>query len=336
MSMLSWGVGRRLAWAAAVSLLCLPVPAALRAWEPLPAEPIADSDGRVQVLVELEDAPAARVYGEVLHDAKLAPAEAKAQAVRLAAAQVRKIAAAQERVAASLPGAASPVEIYRVQKAYNGIALQIDASGVAALRAIPGVRAVRPLELECADQLHERAVPRHAPTSGATRSACPPAPPAPASASESSTPASTTSTPTSAAPACSPTTRRTTAQWRRDALLPEREGGRRLRLRRRRLHRQRPCRRPMPTRWTATATARTSSGTAAGFGVNADGTTFAGPYGPGDAVRVAAHRSRHGAAGAALRPARLRLRRRHRPHRRWPSTGPWTRTATMTCPTTST
>jgi uncharacterized repeat protein (TIGR01451 family) len=147
MSMLSWGVGRRLAWAVAASLLWLPAPAALRAQEALPAEPVPDADGRVQVLVELEDAPAARVYGEVLHDAKLAPAEAKAQAARLAAAQVRKIAAAQESVAASLPSAASPVEIYRVQKAFNGIALQIDADGVAALRAIPGVRTVRPLEL---------------------------------------------------------------------------------------------------------------------------------------------------------------------------------------------
>ncbi len=36
----------------------------------------------------------------------------------------------------------------------------------------------------------------------------------------------------------------------------------------------------MAIRWTATATARTSRASAAGNGVNADGTTFAGPYGP--------------------------------------------------------
>ena len=138
---------------------------------------------------------------------------------------------------------------------------------------------------------------------------------APASASASSTPASTICTPTSAAPGCWPTTRRTIAPSR-----------------------------PMPTiraprssaAWTSPATTTTAppatiaadpdpmdcnghgshvAGTAAGFGVNADGTTYAGPYGPSTPFSSLRIGPGIGAAGAALRAARLRLRRRHQPDR---------------------
>lgn len=118
---------------------------------------LTSSPTRVQVLVELEDAPAARVYGEVLRNAKIgrvksasgaAAARAKAEAVSAAKAQVSRIVPAQERFLAAVSPALSPVEIYRVQRAMNAVALEVDASGVDDLRRAPGVRAVHFLELE--------------------------------------------------------------------------------------------------------------------------------------------------------------------------------------------
>lgn len=110
----------------------------------LPAAP-----GRVQVLVELTDPPAARVYGEVLHASQhLGAAQAQAAAARAAQDQISRIVPAQERLAASLAPSLAAVEIYRVQRAYNGIALEVEAGGLDWLRKTPGVRAVHLLELE--------------------------------------------------------------------------------------------------------------------------------------------------------------------------------------------
>ncbi len=75
------------------------------------------------------------------------------------------------------------------------------------------------------------------------------------------------------------------------------------------------------------------AGTAAGFGVNADGTTFAGPF--GTSVPFASLRIGPGTApGARVYALRvfgcqaepISLSRR--------STGPWIRTTTAICPTT--
>jgi uncharacterized repeat protein (TIGR01451 family) len=124
--------------------------ARLRA-EDIQETPTFHKTGRVQVLVEFADVPAARVYGETLRASlaqHLSAEQAKAAAVRAAQNQIRRIVPMQERFLAAVPGALGAREIYRVQKAYNGIALDVDAAGVAALRSLPGVHAVHPLELE--------------------------------------------------------------------------------------------------------------------------------------------------------------------------------------------
>jgi uncharacterized repeat protein (TIGR01451 family) len=115
--------------------------------EEIPDLPAAS--GRVQVLVELTDPPAARVYGEVLRASEhLGAVQAQAAAARAAQDQIGRIVPAQERLAASLAPSLAAVEIYRVQRAFNGIALEVEAGGLDRLRKTPGVRAVHLLELE--------------------------------------------------------------------------------------------------------------------------------------------------------------------------------------------
>src|SRR5215203_1234365 len=106
--------------------------------------------GRIAVLVELAEPPAALVYGNALEQNAALPArQARDLAVRAAQTQLRAIALQQTRfdaALAALPG--SRTEIYRVKKAYNGIAFQVDRADMNALRRLPGVRAVHILELE--------------------------------------------------------------------------------------------------------------------------------------------------------------------------------------------
>src|SRR5258708_16101098 len=111
--------------------------------------PPPDQGGRVQVLVELAEPPAAVVYGAALHDGAVSRAQALANAVAAGKAQVARILPAQTRVAAAI--AALPVnaaEIFRVQKAYNGISYYVDAAGMEALRQVAGVRAVHVVQPE--------------------------------------------------------------------------------------------------------------------------------------------------------------------------------------------
>jgi uncharacterized repeat protein (TIGR01451 family) len=106
--------------------------------EEIPVAVPPQADARVAVLVELIDPPAARVYAEVL----ASPSGSKGEAIRAGRAQVQKIVPAQERLMAALSPALHAVEIYRVQKAYNGIALEVDANELPRLRKAKGVRAV--------------------------------------------------------------------------------------------------------------------------------------------------------------------------------------------------
>jgi uncharacterized repeat protein (TIGR01451 family) len=126
--------------------------AALRAQESDEVPIIAGTqDGRIQVLVEFSDPPAARVYGDVLHQSMAehrSTADATTEAVRAARNQISKISAVQDRFMAALPSAGNPEVVYKVQKAYNGISLYVDAAEIGGLRSLPGVRAVHRVELE--------------------------------------------------------------------------------------------------------------------------------------------------------------------------------------------
>ncbi len=148
---------------AALTVSCLAILGAAGAaasWAQSPADELPPTDevtltppdqggGRVQVLVELAEPPAAVVYGAALHAGAVSRAQALANAVAAGKAQVARILPAQTRVAAAI--AALPVnaaEIFRVQKAYNGISYYVDAAGMEALRQVAGVRAVHVVQPE--------------------------------------------------------------------------------------------------------------------------------------------------------------------------------------------
>ncbi|HSF43151.1 MAG TPA: S8 family serine peptidase, partial [Thermoanaerobaculia bacterium] len=144
---------RRLVVPAVLLALILTGAGAVAAWQnpeviEIEALPVEEA-GTVTVMVELQDPPAAVVYGNVLRSSGLPPEGASREAVAAAQLQLRKIELAHLQLDSSL--AALPVpfeEIYRVKRAYNGIALQVDAEGIEALRRLPGVKAVHPLALE--------------------------------------------------------------------------------------------------------------------------------------------------------------------------------------------
>ena len=71
-------------------------------------------------------------------DRALAAAKAAAQS------QLRTIGAAQDRLTPALR-ALNVTEIYRVARAYNGIAIAVEPAKLALLRRLPGIKAIHPL-----------------------------------------------------------------------------------------------------------------------------------------------------------------------------------------------
>ena len=108
-----------------------------------------NSDGQVAVLVELIDAPATTVYADKLESSLLPREAAVTEATSAARAQLAKITRAQDALAATLLGGKyEATEIYRVQRVLNGIAVSVPPGQLAALRQLPGVRAVHLLVTE--------------------------------------------------------------------------------------------------------------------------------------------------------------------------------------------
>jgi uncharacterized repeat protein (TIGR01451 family) len=105
---------------------------------------LTTDDGRIQVVVELLDPPAAVVFAQAMQGAKPSDTRARAQAGAASRAQVLKIQAAQEGVARSL-AALDAREVYRVSKALNGIAVAIDPKAIGSILKIPGVKRVLPI-----------------------------------------------------------------------------------------------------------------------------------------------------------------------------------------------
>ncbi len=105
--------------------------------------------GRVGVMIELADEPTARTYARLLSPSSVVralAADVTAQADAAARQQLARVEAAQQSVLPVLAGAAIGAEvIYRVQRAYNGIAAYVDPARVDAIRRLPGVKVVHPL-----------------------------------------------------------------------------------------------------------------------------------------------------------------------------------------------
>ena len=105
--------------------------------------PSVRSSGRPSLMIELGDAPSSVAYAAAKGSG--APDAAAAQEARVQRARVER---AQQAVLGALPGAVPGAGVlYRVQTAYNGIAVRADAGAVARLRALPGVKAVHVIPL---------------------------------------------------------------------------------------------------------------------------------------------------------------------------------------------
>jgi uncharacterized repeat protein (TIGR01451 family) len=103
----------------------------------------------VPVMVYLTDAPAAIDFSIALHNTAVSKAQALENARAAAKAKVAALGPVQDQVAAALK--ASPInarEIYRLKKALNAISVLVDPAKLDVIRALPGVKRVRVQTLE--------------------------------------------------------------------------------------------------------------------------------------------------------------------------------------------
>ncbi len=106
--------------------------------------------GRVRVMVELVEPAAAVAYGNAWRaNAGRSRDEARNAAAAAGRAQMAVVRSVQSAFDAALARlSVGPVELFRVQKSLNGVALEIDISQMSELQSLPGVKRVIPLYLE--------------------------------------------------------------------------------------------------------------------------------------------------------------------------------------------
>lgn len=108
---------------------------------------LSQEGGLVQVMVELLDPPTTRVYAREVERAQtLSPSIREAQAVSTARLELARIDGLQKAILTQLSGPEiGAVPIYRLQRVYNGIVVQVPLSKLPRIRSIPGVKAVHPM-----------------------------------------------------------------------------------------------------------------------------------------------------------------------------------------------
>lgn len=120
---------------------------------PLQEDQLPDT-GEVDVMIELQDLPTARVYAQTLGNGsdRAADPQRRASAQGAARSQMARIRGAQQRVLAQLAAAGRNARVlYSVQTAYNGIAAKIDASLLPQLKGNADVKAVHRLPIHTID-----------------------------------------------------------------------------------------------------------------------------------------------------------------------------------------
>jgi uncharacterized repeat protein (TIGR01451 family) len=125
------------------------VPAGQRVLPGSYEQPLTE-DGRLQVVIELSLAPGAVVWAREMEARRgLDRAAATAAAASATRSHLQEVAAQQEGVMAALSSPAiGAIEIYRVSKALNAIAVAVRPEALPQIARISGVRSVRPLVLE--------------------------------------------------------------------------------------------------------------------------------------------------------------------------------------------
>ena len=125
-----------------LTLACLEAAAATVSVPLAPSS--SQAPARVAVLVELEGPPAARVYGDVLRRSAPGGVSAARDAAA-AAAYVQSFAnrTRQDAIVSQLVARAGATELYRVTNALNAVAVLADPSQLPEISALPGVRSAR-------------------------------------------------------------------------------------------------------------------------------------------------------------------------------------------------
>jgi uncharacterized repeat protein (TIGR01451 family) len=122
--------------------------------EPAREEPMAGGfehalrtdDGRIQVIIELEDPSAAAVFSQAMEGALPSDKQARERAGAASKAQVLRNQAAQEIVARELTASTVDArEVFRVAKAMNAISVAIDPANLRNLQKIKGIKRVLPV-----------------------------------------------------------------------------------------------------------------------------------------------------------------------------------------------
>lgn len=108
--------------------------------------PLAERNASVKVLIELDGEPTTKVYAAA--QARGTSVNATAEAQR----QLGLINQAQQRILTNLQGSTINAKvIYRTQRVYNGIAVRVNANQLANIRRIPGVKAIHQLNTKSLD-----------------------------------------------------------------------------------------------------------------------------------------------------------------------------------------
>jgi len=111
------------------------------------SEIVTASDGRIQVFVELTEPAAAVKYAAALADKKASPSQAKKNAIAAGKAQVAKNRSQHARVAAGLQKLHTR-EIYRAARVLNGISVFADRADLDRIAQIPEVKRIIPIYRE--------------------------------------------------------------------------------------------------------------------------------------------------------------------------------------------
>ncbi|PYQ20665.1 MAG: hypothetical protein DMF79_09870, partial [Acidobacteria bacterium] len=115
---------------------------------PLELRVSARKTARIPVLIELAAEPAARVYGRALLESKASRVRGLDEAREAARERIRAIESAQAELASALETRFGARPSYRVQRALNAVAFDVEPARVDEIRQMPGVKAVHVLELE--------------------------------------------------------------------------------------------------------------------------------------------------------------------------------------------
>src|ERR1051326_7049221 len=107
---------------------------------------VAVAQERVSVVIELASPPAIESYLGATVAAKSSGASLRA-AVTAAQNEIAVVDAEQQSVVARVDAVPSAVVLFTMQRIINGIAVDVDAAQLDAIRAIPGVKSVQPLPI---------------------------------------------------------------------------------------------------------------------------------------------------------------------------------------------